>query len=424
MKYDQRVAWIGCCILGGFVAGCSTPPQPTATATSRPRLVTTAPASTNTADLAKPRRIDRDGRPTVVVAGGATPPAAADSKGDSADALAKRTEQHARAIENLLHGRAADEPPPEPPAASELPAAPTPPPAVAAPAPMTPAAAVTLPPPSPATPNTAADANASASVAAAPPSRDNAKPANVAPIAAAVGNVPADLQPPPAGETLEARLARRASEYPRDLASQMDHQLARYLQDDPVPAAGELAQLPAEDRDVLTTLLDGLVNFRTGVRNDSNQLIGKKIRPLVEMADRLRARSDLSVPNAAICKKIDGFGVYTPFEQARFTAGQVNRFAVYCEIENLSAQLNAAGKWESRVQEEITLYNDAGRAVWSNKTPYVDTNRNRRRDFFLGSLVELPATVPVGMYTLKISVIDQQSSRVAETSLPVELVAG
>jgi len=223
--------------------------------------------------------------------------------------------------------------------------------------------------------------------------------------------------------SVERRVSQRAREYPRDIASQLDQQLLLFLKDQPVPDPASVGGLTDEDRDVLTTVMDGLANFRNGVRADSNLLMTRKIRPLVDMTERLRARSDLNLTAGVLCKEVRGFGLYTPIDPARFDAGQAHNVIVYCEVDNFSSQLNDKSLWETRLEQELVLYTETGLAVWNDKkTVFTDSSRNRRRDFFVNKIITLPDKLTIGRYVLKITMTDQNANRVAEMSLPIVIV--
>jgi hypothetical protein len=224
-------------------------------------------------------------------------------------------------------------------------------------------------------------------------------------------------------DAIEQQLARRAREYPRDLPSQLDYQLLLFTKDEQVPRNADLAGLASEDRELLTALVDGLTNFRNSIRADNNMLMNRKIRPIVEMSDRLRSRADLSIPNAMLCREVKGFGMYTPIESTRFEAGKAHKVIVYSEVENFASVLNDKSLWETRLEQELVLYTESGLPVWEEKTPTTDFCRNRRRDFFVARIVTIPANLTMGRYVLKVSVTDQQASRIAETSIPIAVVA-
>ena len=62
--------------------------------------------------------------------------------------------------------------------------------------------------------------------------------------------------------------------------------------------------------------------------------------------------------------------------------------------------------------------------VWQDKSKTLtDLSRNRRHDFFIVKTIRLPANLTIGRYLLKVTVIDQQASRVAEATVPVQVVA-
>src|SRR5262249_44933236 len=148
-----------------------------------------------------------------------------------------------------------------------------------------------------------------------------------------------------------------------------------------VPQLQAISSLPGEDRELLAALMDALTNFRNGVRADNNMLLSKKIRPLVDLADRLRAQADLAIPKAVLCSKVMGFGQFEAIEP-RFTAnGKDPEAILYCEVENFSSQLNAQQQWSSELKLESVLYSEGSPQVlqvWADKSETVkDLSRNR-----------------------------------------------
>ena len=227
----------------------------------------------------------------------------------------------------------------------------------------------------------------------------------------------------PASDDALSKLAARARDYPRDVAAQLDYQLLQFLRDESVPELAPLAALPTEDRELLTALVDGLANFRNGLRAEANMLQSRKVSPLLEMGDRLRSQGELTLPVAALCSRVDRFGVYEPMEPAQFKAGAANEAILYCEVANFSAQLGANRMWETRLKHESVLYSETGLAVWQDKADDVtDLSRNRRHDFYVVERLRVPP-MPVGRYLLKVTVTDLQVNRVAEVTVPIEVVA-
>lgn len=256
--------------------------------------------------------------------------------------------------------------------------------------------------------------------------------AAVTPVAPAVPPNLADANLPlPSARTvaladLEQKLAQRIKDNGRDIVAHLDYQLLQFVKDQSVPQLQTLAALPQEDREMLAALCDSLTNFRTSLRADSNMLLAGKVRPLIEMSDRLRAQADLLIPTVALCTRVDGFGVYEPIEPARFVAGKEHPIIIYCEVANFSSQQNDKNLWETTLRQQEVLYTEMGMHVWPEKPAekvITDVSRNRRHDFFVVKLVKLPKTLTIGRYLLKVSIIDDKAARVAEATLPIQIVA-
>jgi hypothetical protein len=241
---------------------------------------------------------------------------------------------------------------------------------------------------------------------------------------------PQPAVPPPytpvgaAPAALEAELERRAREFPRDLASQLDLQLLQLLRGAAAPQMEAIAALPREDRELLAAVIDALANLRSNARSEAAMLAAQKARPLVELGDRIRARSDLRVGSMALCTRVDGFGVYQAIDADRLPAGREHALVLYCEVENFLPRRLDNGQWETNLTQETVLYDPTGRRVWSLKPQEArDVCRNQRRDFFLGQRLTIPSSLAPGAYTLRVTLIDQNSNRVAEGTLPLRLTA-
>jgi hypothetical protein len=223
---------------------------------------------------------------------------------------------------------------------------------------------------------------------------------------------------------LELSLTKQLGHNKNDLWAHLDFQLLQFLKDKPTPQLDTLAKLPTEDRELVASVMDGLTNFRNALRADNNMLMSRKVKPLLELADRVRAQADLTIPAIALCTKVDGFGVYEPIEPARFTAMKEHPVIVYCEVENFASHQNEKKLWETKLSQEVVLYTETGLPVWQDKTQSIpDLARRRRHDFFIVKKTKLPDNVAIGRYLLKVTIVDQQANRVAEATVPVQFVA-
>jgi hypothetical protein len=225
-------------------------------------------------------------------------------------------------------------------------------------------------------------------------------------------------------DALGDRLRKRLAQNPRDIANQLDLQLYGILNDDPVAELASVSAMPDDDRELVSALVDGLSNFRSTVRQDGNLLAAQKIKPLIEMADRLRSQADLTVSTVELCSRVEAYGKYTPISPARFPAGRDNPAIVYCEVDNFLARQNSEQMWQTRLSEQVTLFTDQGMMVWSDSERQVtDECRRRRHDFFAYNVIHLPANLTIGRYMLKVSIEDKNANRVAESTVPLQIVA-
>ena len=229
------------------------------------------------------------------------------------------------------------------------------------------------------------------------------------------------MSPP---ESFETRITQRAKDFPRDVSANLDYQMLLFLRDEAVPQLPSLTSLPNEDRELVSAVMDGMSNFRSTLRSDNNMLYSRKIRPLTDLADRLKQQAELSIPTLVLCKRVDGFGRYEPIDPPRFPAQKDAEAIIYCELENFASHENDTKQWQTDVTQEAILYTEDGMQVWQDKTQKIqDLSRNRRHDFFLRTMVKFPNTLIVGRYMLKVTIVDVQANHVAEASLPIQIAA-
>jgi hypothetical protein len=222
---------------------------------------------------------------------------------------------------------------------------------------------------------------------------------------------------------LQEQLLSRVNDQPKNLAAQLELQLARLLRNEPVPAMADLSALSGEDRELIAAVGDALANFRNLVRNDPNPLGAEKARPFIEMADRIRSRTDLSVGSVNLCTSVKAYGNYDPIEPMQFLAGSPTLSVFYCEVDGFLSQLNEKQLWESKLSLELRLYNESGMQLWRAAPETVsDTSRKRRRDFFIAKKIQLRSNLAPGPYMLKATIRDLQANRVAESTLQVSIV--
>jgi hypothetical protein len=197
------------------------------------------------------------------------------------------------------------------------------------------------------------------------------------------------------------------------------------LADLEMPGSALGGKLSVEDRRALTDARDRIL-AQPGAANEG----------LVRTLARLAPPAALKISRSVLCTKVDGFGRYVPFNTDTFIVGRPLRAIVYIELDGFMARpacegdpvqpgLSLGEQASVELSQSLTLYHDpSGLQAWRcpAKTA-IETSRNKRKDFYLIQTIELPATLTVGRYNLKVTVKDKSSGGEAEAVLPVNVVA-
>jgi len=158
---------------------------------------------------------------------------------------------------------------------------------------------------------------------------------------------------------------------------------------------------------------------------DSASADRASLASLAEMlGEQLRADEPLRIRKLKLCRKVNGYGIYEPFERKAFLAGREHPAIVYVELEHFRTKRQSDGKHRVQLKQEIVLYNESdGLAVWRQRpVSIVDESRNERRDFFVVQIIRLSDRLTVGKYLLKVTVTDEIGRSVDEATLPLRIV--
>lgn len=243
-----------------------------------------------------------------------------------------------------------------------------------------------------------------------------------------------DIQTPPADPlpALLAQLEAQAQDPTRALAATIVADVLRaYAGTRDGSRPGQRLSPPEQQ---LVTVLTPLVEaLSTGDRADAPARIA---RALDQAALDLAAVLPVRIHHAALATDIYGYAAYRPFSANRFLAGRTNRVLVYTEpaqfqtrpaAEPQSTGDTAAhpGSHEVVLGLELRLFNEAGSMLaWRRPEERVVIRSDRpRREAYLGTLVEWPATLTVGRYQLKIILTDHADGSADERVIPIEIVA-
>ena len=149
-------------------------------------------------------------------------------------------------------------------------------------------------------------------------------------------------------------------------------------------------------------------------------------KDMIDKIDEVFGAQPLKIEQFQICRRVDSYGVYEPFETTRFLAGRKNRVLLYVELENFKHAPLDDGRHEVRLEQSVEIYDATGETtVWrQGPVELVDVSRNKRRDFFIVYPVDLPARLPAGGYRLKVRIADKHTGSLCEQTMhDIQIVA-
>lgn len=229
------------------------------------------------------------------------------------------------------------------------------------------------------------------------------------------------------------------------------------VKSDPSKASGGKPLSDALALATLESLRPGfLAELGKGDSRVSAALSGEDRRTLLDARDRVaadpRAKAEageslanalrglapppaLSIANAALCSRVQGFARYDALSANTFVAGRPIRALVYTELEGFASRAARPGdpgmasadppEHAVELSQSLSLYHDpSGLLAWQRSPQTVlEPSKTRRRDFFLVQRLELPATLSIGKYNLKVRVTDLTSGAEAEAIVGINVVA-
>jgi len=230
-----------------------------------------------------------------------------------------------------------------------------------------------------------------------------------------------------------SRLARDLAETLRRAVGESDTPLREYaalaamelIEPGVAPDPSTLPALTPRDVELLGAWRDLFRSADERLTSDPGAL-ADAVEALAESMSEWRT---LGVAYAALCSRVDGFGQYQPLPTPRMLAGRDNAAIVYVEVENFTHRAAATATGETGyavdLTQELSLYHDAdGLLAWRSPAQKIhDVLRRCRRDFFIVQRIDLPSTLTVGAYRLKITLREESTGAVAEAVLPIEMVA-
>jgi hypothetical protein len=205
---------------------------------------------------------------------------------------------------------------------------------------------------------------------------------------------------------------------------------------------------------------------------------GEIARILRDHGAELDTGQTITIPTIALCTSVKSYGRYTAFQSRTFTQGRTHQAILYAAVDHFSqrevdaegsldaktekgresahsslhstggstairglrAALTAAFDSGSRpkpadqdegvdfaleLEQTVELFHDSDNiVVWKVPARVIrDVSHQRLRDCYLAQIIELPANLSTGKFNLKVTVRDLHSGGLAESVLPLEIVA-
>lgn len=198
-----------------------------------------------------------------------------------------------------------------------------------------------------------------------------------------------------------------------------------------VPGASGGAALSEPEHEFLNDWRD----LHTAVWQDAGSADVARLAKLVDdAARRMHSLRPLEIARAALCTKVERYGVYTERKSYdgvnKLLAGKAQRLLVYLELENYADKATTE-KGVDGFTVDLTvglslhhLGEGADLLAWRMADERVSVfSRNHRREFFLTIVADLPETLSVDSYNLKAHVTDENSGAVAEKLIRIDVVA-
>jgi len=157
------------------------------------------------------------------------------------------------------------------------------------------------------------------------------------------------------------------------------------------------------------------------------------------LSTELRSVRSLSFNEVKLCLRVENYGVYRDVQQHdgryKFLGGRAHPVIVYSELDHFThapATHGGVSGFTVNVRQGLRIYrigteeaiDTENTLVWQHEPETVlDFSRKRLRDFFIVQVIELPRTLSVGSYRMKVSAMDMVSGEEVEHGIEFDIVA-
>jgi len=169
-----------------------------------------------------------------------------------------------------------------------------------------------------------------------------------------------------------------------------------------------IPQLGPEQQQFWTQMFWALSSaFDDEAMPDSRARAAETVAQLREAIRHLQPQARLQLDRTLLCRQINGFGDFVPFDEQEFRAGQP--VLIYTEVQNFQSEATAAGDFRTVLRSSIRIQeeSEAGRVVFEHDLPETeDRCRSRRNDYFHSYRIQLPRSLQPGPHMLTLEITD------------------
>ncbi|MCL4222749.1 MAG: hypothetical protein KJZ65_15425 [Phycisphaerales bacterium] len=147
------------------------------------------------------------------------------------------------------------------------------------------------------------------------------------------------------------------------------------------------------------------------------------------IARDLAEQMPLRLDRAVLCSRVDGFGQYHEFLGNTLLAGRSQRVILYVELSRFGHTeipgTDGQPRYAVDLTQRVEIYHEPD-GVLAMATPTLAdrrVSRNRFHDYYVVTVIDLPATLTVGQYGVRVTMRDRSDDSVAEVVVPLKIVA-
>jgi hypothetical protein len=200
------------------------------------------------------------------------------------------------------------------------------------------------------------------------------------------------------------------------IQKQVNLRMLYLLSGQPTRSLEPIAGLEPADQEFWQQVFWGMSSyFDKNTIADPRDRATQTITQLRAAVHKLQEKSKLELRNVAFCNKIENYGRFERFKRDEFTAGQP--VLLYAEVENFKSEQVTDG-YRVILKSTIEVFDAGGKRVVSMPfAPNEDLCSSPRRDYYNSYEFSVPQQISLGPHTLKLTVEDQLSQKVATYSV-------